>query len=402
MSVPRGADVVIAALLDREELEAREAQWLAPWAMPSRASAGRAHEEPEHELRGVFQRDRERIVHSRAFRRLQYKTQVLVNHEGDYYRTRLTHTIEVAQLARSIARSLRLNEDLAEAIALAHDVGHPPFGHAGERALAALMHDQGGFEHNAQALRTVDLLERRYARFRGLNLSYEVREGIWKRRDTETSRALGYGDVFDRARGPLLEAQVADQADGLAYDAHDLDDALKSGLLSLDDVRALGLWQACLPKVEARLAAGADKSDRVLRQEMIRAIVGLQMRDLVTYTRSRIEALGLTSLEAVRACQEPAVGLSPDVRALKAELQRFLFQRVYRHYRVMRQMDKARRFLQALYREFSHSPQLLPDEYQEWVKLAGLERGVCDYVAGMTDRYAQREYQKLFQPFEPM
>ncbi len=393
---------MIAELLDREELEAREAQWLAPWAMPSRASAGRAHAEPEHGLRGVYQRDRERIIHSRAFRRLQYKTQVLVNHEGDYYRTRLTHTIEVAQVARSVARALRLNEDLAEAIALAHDVGHPPFGHAGERALAALMKDHGGFEHNAQALRTVDLLERRYARFRGLNLTFEVREGIWKRRDTDTSRALGYAEVFDRARGPLLEAQVADQADGLAYDAHDLDDALKAGLLRLDDVKDLGLWQACLPKVQARLADGADKSERVLRQEMIRAIVGLQMRDLVATTRARIEALGVRSLDDVRACSEPLVGLSPEVRAHKAELQRFLFQRVYRHYRVMRQMDKARRFLQALVEEFTRSPQLLPDEYQEWVKVAGLERGVCDYVAGMTDRYAQHEYEKLFKPFEPM
>lgn len=393
---------MIAELLDREELEAREAQWLAPWAMPSRASAGRLHDEPEHGLRGVYQRDRERIIHSRAFRRLQYKTQVLVNHEGDYYRTRLTHTIEVAQVARSVARALRLNEDLAEAIALAHDVGHPPFGHAGERALAALMKEHGGFEHNAQALRTVDLLERRYARFRGLNLTFEVREGIWKRRDTDTSRALGYGEVFDRARGPLLEAQVADQADGLAYDAHDLDDALKSGLLRLDDVKDLGLWQSCLPKVQGRLAEGADKSERVLRQEMIRAIVGLQMRDLVATTRARIEALGIRSLDDVRACQEPIVALSPDVRALKAELQRFLFQRVYRHYRVMRQMEKARRFLQALFEEFVRNPQLLPDEYQEWVRTAGLERGVCDYVAGMTDRYAQHEHEKLFKPFEPM
>lgn len=389
-------------LLQREELEAREAQWLAPWAMPSRASAGRAHPEPEHEVRGVYQRDRERIIHSRAFRRLQYKTQVLVNHEGDYYRTRLTHTIEVAQIARSVARTLRLNEDLAEAIALAHDVGHPPFGHAGERALAALMAEHGGFEHNAQALRTVDLLERRYARFRGLNLSYEVREGIWKRRDTEACRALGYAETFDRARGPLLEAQVADQADAVAYDAHDLDDALKSGLLRLDDVKDLGLWQTCLPEVEARLAAGADKSERVLRQEMIRAIVGLQLRDLVAHTRARLEERGIRTLDCVRACAEPLVGLSPGLRQHKAELQRFLFQRVYRHHRVMRQMEKAKRFLQALHREFTANPQLLPDEYQEWVRAAGLERGVCDYVAGMTDRYAQHEFTKLFQPFEPM
>lgn len=390
-------------LLHRQELEAREALWLAPWAMPSSASAGRAHPESEHEFRGVYQRDRERIIHSRAFRRLQYKTQVLVNHEGDYYRTRLTHTIEVAQVARSVARALRLNEDLAEAIALAHDLGHPPFGHAGERALAALMKDHGGFEHNAQALRTIDLLERRYARFRGLNLSFEVREGVWKRRDTDACRALGYAETFDRARGPLLEAQVADQADGLAYDAHDLDDALKSGLLRLDDVRDLGLWQEVQPQVQARLAEGAaDRSERVLRQETIRAIVGLQVRDLVANTRGRIAALGLKSLEDVRACKEPVVQLSPALRQHKTELQRFLFQRVYRHHRIMRQMEKATRFLQALFREFTAHPHLLPDEYQEWVRLAGLERGVCDYVAGMTDRYAQLEFKKLFEPFEPM
>lgn len=389
----------MADLLLREELEAREAQWLAPWAMPSRASAGRARPEPEHEFRGAYQRDRERIIHSRAFRRLEYKTQVFANHEGDYYRTRLTHTIEVAQISRTVARALRLNEDLAEAIALGHDVGHPPFGHAGERALAELMKDHGGFEHNAQALRTVDLLERRHARFRGLNLTYEVREGLWKRRDSETCRALGYADVFDRSVGPLLEAQIVDQADGLAYDAHDLDDALKSGLLRLDDVKDLALWQAASPGVQARLAeAGADPDDRVLRQEMLRGMVGLQVKDLVLTSRQRIEALGIRSLDDVRGCKEQVVQLSPALRQKKAELERFLFQRVYRHHRVMREMEKAKRFLVALFREFVQHPNLLPDEYQEWVRQVGLERGVCDYLAGMTDRYALGEYRKLFEP----
>jgi dGTPase len=395
--------MIIGEVLLREELEAREAQWLGPWAMPSRASAGRAQAEPEHEFRGAYQRDRERIIHSRAFRRLEYKTQVFVNHEGDYYRTRLTHTIEVAQIARTVARVLRLNEDLSEAIALAHDVGHPPFGHAGERALADLMKAHGGFEHNAQALRTVDLLERRYARFRGLNLTREVREGIWKRRDTETCRALGYGDTFDRAKGPLLEAQVADQADGIAYDAHDLDDALKSGLLRPEDLRGVALWDETLERVQARLAReDGDKSERVLRQEMIRELVGQQVRELVTNTRARIEALALRSVDDVRACQEQVVALGPTLRQKKAELQRFLFQRVYRHHRVMRQMEKAKRFLAELFHEFVRHPNLLPDEYQEWVKTAGLERGICDYLAGMTDRYAQQEYRKLFEPFEPM
>ena len=390
-------------MLLRRELEAREAAWLAPWAMPSAASRGRVHPEPEHELRGAYQRDRERVMHSRAFRRLEYKTQVFVNHEGDYYRTRLTHTLEAAQIARTVARALRLNEDLAEAITLAHDLGHPPFGHAGERALARLLEGHGGFEHNAQALRTVDLLERRYARFRGLNLTWEVREGVWKRRDTPVARALGYADAFDRAQAPLLEAQVADLADGIAYDHHDLDDALKSGLLRLDDLRGLALVDAARARVEARIAElGGDRAERVLRQELVRALVGEQVRDLIEHTHARLEELGVRSLDDVRAATAPLVALSPSVRQGKLELERFLLERVYRHWRVWRSVHKAERFLAALYRELVADPRLLPDEYREWVAEAGLERGVCDYLAGMTDRYAQREYQKLFEPFEPM
>jgi dGTPase len=390
-------------VLLRDELEAREVEQLAAFAMTSRASAGRAFPESEHELRSAYQRDRERIIHSRAFRRLVYKTQVFVNHEGDYYRTRLTHTIEVSQIARTVARALRLNEDLAEAIALAHDLGHPPFGHAGERALAELMAEHGGFEHNAQALRTVDLLERRYARFRGLNLTYEVREGVWKRRDTETARALGYGATFDRARGALLEAQVADLADAIAYDHHDLDDALKSGLLRLEDLRGLALWDRALPLVQARLAEeGADRSERVLRPEMIRTLVGQQVRDLVTTTRRQLDERGVRTLADVRATTEPLVTLSAEMRQGKQELERFLFQRVYRHHRVMRQMEKARRLLRELWGELVLHPNLLPDEYREWVERVGLQRGVCDYLAGMTDRYAQREHRQLFEPLEPM
>jgi dGTPase len=396
---------VIPDVLTRQEVEEREAAWLAPYAMPSAATSGRRHPEPETELGTAFQRDRKRIINSRAFRRLQYKTQVFVNHEGDYYRTRLTHTIEASQIARTVARALRLNEDLAETITLAHDIGHPPFGHAGERALAALMTEHGGFEHNAQALRLVDLLERRYAAFRGLNLSFEVREGIWKRRQSPTHTALGYQDEFDPSRGALLEALVSDWSDSIAYDHHDLDDALKSGLLRLDDLRELSLWEPASAAVaQAVKAAGpqADTAERVRRQELIRFLVGEQVRDLLKTTRARLEAAGVSSLEDVRAQEAPLVTLSEPVLAQKRELQRFLDRRVYKHYRIQRQVSKGRRFISDLFEAFCASPRLLPVEYQEWVEREGLERGVCDYIAGMTDRYAQREHQQLFSAFEPM
>ncbi|RMG08843.1 MAG: deoxyguanosinetriphosphate triphosphohydrolase [Planctomycetota bacterium] len=373
--------------------------------MLSSQSAGRRHPTPEHELWTAYQRDRRRIVNSRAFRRLQYKTQVFVNHEGDYYRTRLTHTIEAAQIARTVAQALRLNEDLTEAITLAHDIGHPPFGHAGERALAALMCEHGGFEHNAQALRLVDLLERRYSAHRGLNLSFEVREGLWKRRDSEACRTFGYDAEFDASRGPLLEAQVSDWSDGIAYDHHDLDDALKAGILRLGDLRSLSFWDEAweaVERAEARAGADADTAERVRRQELIRHLVGAQVRDLVDTTRQRLAEHGIQGLADVRAAREPLVGLSEKALRRKRELQRFLDERVYQHYRVKRQVLKGRRFLSDLFAEFCRHPNLLPEEYQEWVEREGLERGVCDYIAGMTDRYAQREHRKLFAVFEPM
>ncbi len=392
----------------RGELEAREAEWLAPYAMPSGASVGREHDEPEPELATAFQRDRDRIIRSRAFRRLQYKTQVFVNHEGDYYRTRLTHTIEAAQIARAAARALRLNEDLAEAVTLAHDIGHPPFGHAGERALRDLMRDRGGFEHNAQALRLVDLLERRYAGFRGLNLTQEVREGIWKRRDSETARALGYDRAFDRGVGPLLEFSVSDWADGIAYDHHDLDDALKAGLVRTGELRGLPAWDEAQEDVERAMeAAGerADRAERVRRQEAIRAMLGRQIRDLIATTRARLIEEGIATRADVRAHTDearPLVTLSPAALERKRTLQEFLRERVYRDYRIQRQVEKGKRLLSALFEEYVAHPQLLPDEYREWVERAGLHRGVCDYVSGMTDRYAAREHQQLFAKFEPM
>jgi len=396
----------VDGVLGRDRQEAREAEGLAPYAARSADSAGRVHAEPADRERTAFQIDRERIGRSRAFRRLQYKTQVFVNHEGDYYRTRLTHTLEAAQIARTVARALGLNEDLTEAVTLAHDVGHPPFGHAGERALRALMADHHGFEHNAQALRIVDLLERRYAAFRGLNLTREVREGLWKRRDSETARALGYGEAFDAGRGPLLEHQVSDWADGIAYDHHDLDDALKAGLVTLGDLAALPPWEEAEAFVAEQFArAGADRADRVRRQEGIRFLMRGQIEDLVATTRARLAEARVRSVADVRAHDHaagPLVSLSAAALDRKAQLQAFLEERVYRNARVERQVEKGKRVLAALFEEFVARPHLLPDEYREWVDRAGVHRGVCDYLAGMTDRYAPREHQKLFALFEPM
>jgi dGTPase len=385
----------------RDELEEREERELAPYAVRASASRGRAQPEPEHPYRTAFQRDRERVVASTAFRRLEHKTQVFVATESDYYRTRLTHTIEAAQIARTIARALRLNEDLAEAITLAHDLGHTAFGHAGQEALAELMHGHGGFEHNIQSLRIIDLLERSYARFRGLNLSYEVREGIWKRRSENQERAQALG--FDKRLAATLEAQVADAADSLAYNHHDVDDGLKSGVIAEKDLANVELWQRALAAADERIAAAgaeADGDPRVRRREAIRFMIDLQVTDLVATTRKRLEEDRIETFDDVRNAKRPIVGLSPEIDLRKHELQEFLFKRVYRHYRVMRMAEKAKRFLSALFAEYVKHPHELPEEYQEWVVREGLERGVCDYIAGMTDRYAQREYEKLFHPFE--
>jgi dGTPase len=385
----------------RDELEERETRELAPYAVRSSRSRGRSVAEPEHPYRTAFQRDRERVIASSAFRRLEHKTQVFVATESDYYRTRLTHTIEVAQIARTVARALRLNEDLAEAISLAHDLGHTPFGHAGQDALSELMHEHGGFEHNLQSLRIVDLLERRYAKFRGLNLSYEVREGIWKRRSDSQDKAQALG--FDKRLAATLEAQVADCADSLAYDHHDVDDGLKSGMIEEKDLANVSLWQQALAAADERIAAAGAKADgdpRVRRREAIRFMVDLQVTDLVSTTRQRLEEQGVKTFDDVRNAKKPIVGLSAGLDAKKHELQEFLFKRVYRHYRVMRMAEKAKRFVQALFAEYVKHPNELPEEFQEWVAREGVHRGVADYLAGMTDRYAQREYEKLFHPFE--
>jgi dGTPase len=371
---------------------------LAPYAMNPEASRGRAYPEPDDDPRCAFQRDRDRIVHSGAFRRLSYKTQVFVNHEGDYYRTRLTHTLEVAQVGRAIARSLRLNEDLTEAIVLAHDLGHAPFGHSGQDVLDDLMTDHGGFEHNRQSLRIVDLLERRYAGFRGLNLSYETRDSILKRGLTELRAKLG----LDVGRRPLLEAQVADLSDSIAYDQHDIDDALKAGLVDWSDLAELPLWRRALEELErvaARAGPCADLDKRVRRREAVRYLIGLQVRDVVATTGARLEQGRITSADAARDHSERLVGLSPELEAEKVEFQRFLQARVYRHYRMRRMAGKARRFLTLMFEQFVADPDQLSPEHREWVERVGLHRGVCDYIAGMTDRYAQREVERLTEPF---
>lgn len=370
---------------------------LAPFAMTADQSRGRQHPEEPHSFRGLYQRDRERIIHSAAFRRLLGKTQVLVAGVNDHHRTRLTHTLEVAQIARCLARALRVNEDLCEAIALSHDLGHPPFGHAGEAALDECLADHGGFEHNLHALRIVDELEEPYADHPGLNLSWEVREAMAHhspRRDDEAVRELR------SAGSPLIEAQLVDAADSLAYDTHDLDDALGSGLLTLDDLRGVGFWQQAAGRVRAKLG---DPSRDAFRFAVVRTLIDWQVTDLLEQTRARLEERRIQTLADVRQADEPLVAAGPTVRALKAELEAFLFERVYRHPRVLRLTTKGRRFLQALFAELSRMPELLPMRYRRRVGPGGRADGgarrvVGDYLAGMTDRFAQGEYVRLFSP----
>jgi len=375
-------------------MEAREAVGLVPYAMRSSASRGRAHEEEEHGWRPAYQRDRERIIHATAFRRLEYKTQVFVNHEGDHYRTRLTHTIEVAQIARAIARVLNVNEDLVEAVALAHDIGHTPFGHSGEEALRELMKDHGGFEHNIHGLRVVDVLEDPYPGFRGLNLTWEVRESIVKHVTTYDRPQF---KEFDPDLQPLLEAQIVDVSDGVAYLTHDLDDAISAGILEervYDDVPLLRDVAA-----DVRGKHG-DLSKRRLRRLVVRALINLLVTDLCRATLARLEAKGIESVENVREAGAKVVAFSPEIDGPRGELQQYLFDHMYRHYRVARMADKAKRFMKELFHAFTENSHQLPPYYQTWAEKAGLEQCVCDYIAGMTDRYAQDEYMRLFTPYE--
>lgn len=369
---------------------------LAPYAMPDEASLGRQYPEAEHPYRQPFQRDRDRIIHCTAFRRLEYKTQVFVTHEGDYYRTRLTHTIEVTQIARTIARALRLNEDLTEAIALAHDLGHTPFGHSGEEALHELMKDHGGFEHNAQGVRVVELLEYRYPDFPGLNLSWEVRESMLKHK---TIYDQPVDTVFHPEWQPLLEAQVVDAADSIAYDNHDLDDGLKAGLITEADLKDLELWQMAYRQPKPN-PSFSDKEIR--RSQMIITLINLEVTDLIEYTLRRLEASRIKDVSDIRLKGERLVSFSPETVRMKSQMQEFLFKKMYLHYRVARMAKKAKRFIKEMFTAYIDDPKQLPTKYQEWTNQpeVGRHRAVCDYIAGMTDRYAQQEYKKLFYPFE--
>ena len=376
---------------------------LAPYAARSETSRGRRHVEPPSGLRSEYQRDRDRIVHSAAFRRLEYKTQVFVNHEGDLFRTRLTQSIEVAQIARTIARVLELNEDLSEAIALAHDLGHTPFGHAGQDALNACMKPYGGFEHNIQSLRVVDKLEEKYAEFDGLNLTFETREGILKHCTKAKARELGdVGERFLSGGQPSLEAQLANLADEIAYNNHDVDDGLRAALVSLDQLREVPLFDQFNDEVE-RSHPGLPP--RRLRHEVIRRMINHLVLDLVTHSRRQLESGRPESIEAVRTAGTPLLGFSPEVREQNTALKRFLHQNLYRHTRVHRMTTKASRVVTGLFGAFLEDPRLLPAKVQTQAEKMsahagedGRARAIADYIAGMTDRYAIDEHERIFNP----
>ncbi|MFN3985802.1 MAG: deoxyguanosinetriphosphate triphosphohydrolase [Rhodocyclaceae bacterium] len=365
---------------------------LASYACSEALSRGRVHAEPAPSLRTQFQRDRDRIVHSTAFRRLEYKTQVFVNHEGDLFRTRLTHSIEVAQITRSIARALALNEDLAEAIALAHDLGHTPFGHAGQDALNQCMSESGGFEHNLQSLRTVDLLEERYAAFDGLNLMYETREGILKHCSRANAERLGdLGRRFLEGRQPSLEAQLANLADEIAYNNHDIDDGLRSGLITLEQLDEVEVFRAQRTLVEA---AWPGLGGRKLVHETIRRMINLMVCDLVEQTRTNIVLNNIEMHQDVHLAPR-LVSYSDALRPSLVALKKFLRDNLYRHYQVLRMTDKARRIVTDLFGAFMSDPRLLPPQYQRRAE-ADKPRAIADYIAGMTDRYAIKEHRRLF------
>jgi dGTPase len=372
----------------------------AAWAVQAESSRGRLHPEPESTTRGPWQRDRDRIIHSSAFRKLQYKTQVFVNHEGDFYRTRLTHSIEVAQIARSVARELALDEDLTEALALAHDLGHPPFGHAGEEALAGAMKPYGGFDHNAQALRIVTMLESRYAAFDGLNLTWETLEGLTKH-NGPLRRPPPYIVEYDsRHRLDLTtyasaEAQVAAMADDIAYHSHDLDDGMRAGLFAPDDIAHLPIVGVAL--AEARRAS-LDMPPPRLRHETIRRVINALVSDLVAETRTRIAALAPPDADAIRHAPRPVVSLSEAMAEANRAIKEFLFARMYRHWRVIRMTGKAKRVTAEMFALLHASPGLLPDDWRGRAGEGGTARAaiaVCDYIGGMTDRFAREEHLRL-------
>lgn len=381
----------ITGTVTRQQIEQRERVTLAPYALHSADSRGRDHPEDEPRYRSAFQRDRDRILHTTAFRRLEYKTQVFVITEGDYYRTRLTHTLEVAQIGRSLARALAANEDLVEAICLAHDLGHPPFGHSGEETLSRLMAEHGGFDHNKQSLRIVTELERRYPDFSGLNLTWEVREGIVKH---ETQYDVADARDYDPDTRGHLEAQIANLADELAYTAHDLDDGLRSGLITPPQLVGIELWELL------RKSIGWQEMllDELTRHRLIRRLIGLEVSALIDATSKRIAAVEPQSVAELQQLDHNLVGFDDAYARMNQELKDFLFANMYKHFRVVRMQAKAERIVEDLFAAYVSKPEILPTEIQQQARQGHFERTICDYLAGMTDRFAQQEHSKLFDP----
>lgn len=377
----------------REHLEEEE-KILAPYAVKSRESKGRVHDEVPPIYRTHFMRDRDRVIHSTAFRRLEYKTQVFVNHEGDYYRTRLTHALEVQQIARTIAKALGLNEILTEAVSLAHDIGHTPFGHAGESMLNELMKDFGGFEHNVQGLRVVDMLEHKYPNFRGLNLCYETRESIIKH-ESEYDSALCVFEEFEVNNSPSLEAQVVNITDEIAYNAHDLDDGLKSKYINLEQLNEVSLWKSIFDKIDRNL------SNQYRIYVAIREFIKFEVNNVIENSERLIKGKDIKNLQDVYSAN-PLIKFSSDLESLNREMKDFLKENLYRHYKVIKMQEKSKRIVESLFTVYLKNINQLPPQFLEMVDEIGKERVIVDYIAGMTDRFAQDEYERLFFPFTKM
>jgi dGTPase len=377
----------------REHLEEEE-KILVPYAVKSRESKGRVHDEVPPIYRTHFMRDRDRVIHSTAFRRLEYKTQVFVNHEGDYYRTRLTHALEVQQIARTIAKALGLNEILTEAVSLAHDIGHTPFGHAGESMLNELMKDSGGFEHNVQGLRVVDMLEHKYPNFRGLNLCYETRESIIKH-ESEYDSALCVFEEFEVNNSPSLEAQVVNITDEIAYNAHDLDDGLKSKYINLEKLNEVSLWKSIFDKIDR------DLSNQYRIYVAIREFIKFEVNNVIENSERLIKGKDIKNLQDVYSAN-PLIKFSSDLESLNREMKDFLKENLYRHYKVIKMQEKSKRIVESLFTVYLKNINQLPPQFLEMIDEIGKERVIVDYIAGMTDRFAQDEYERLFFPFTKM
>lgn len=386
------AKEALAQVYTREILEALEDEHLAPYGMRSSQTKGRAFPDDEPVYRTVYQRDRDRILHTTAFRRLEYKTQVFVNYEGDYYRTRLTHTLEVSQIGRTIARALGANEDLVEAICLAHDLGHPPFGHSGEETLSALMADHGGFDHNKQSLRIVTLLENRYPDHSGLNLSWEVREGIVKH---ETEYDVSDAQEYDPELRGNLEAQIANVADELAYTAHDLDDGLRAGLITPAQLEGLALWE----RLRESIGWQGTQLTELTRNRLIRRLIGIEVTDVIHSTVSKLAEAGVASVRDLQELPYSVAAFSDELASMNRQLKDFLFHDMYKHHRVVRMQLKAEIFLRDLFKAYTENPEILPEPVQADAQQSDFFRTICDYIAGMTDRFALQEHSKLFDPY---